>query len=193
MQITAENYQEEAMKFAQYHNDIRYPFGLIASEAGEVLGKVIKLIRDKDSLCDENGEPTEEAKKAIALEVGDCFWAVAAILREKGLDFYKKFGMDFKVERLIIGENTISKLYEAAAGLTYMASCLNGIVRSSASYMDAEAKERSVNLYSVDILNMLAAISLFIGYAPEQILQMNIDKLTDRNNRGVISGSGDYR
>lgn len=44
-----------------------------------------------------------------------------------------------------------------------------------------------------DVLWYLAACANAIGYDLEGIAQMNIDKLTDRQQRGVIKGNGDNR
>ena len=44
-----------------------------------------------------------------------------------------------------------------------------------------------------DVLFYVAAIASDIGYSLEEIAEMNIDKLTDRKARNVLSGSGDHR
>lgn len=44
-----------------------------------------------------------------------------------------------------------------------------------------------------DVLWFTAALADSIGYSLDDIAQNNIDKLTDRNRRGVITGSGDNR
>jgi NTP pyrophosphatase (non-canonical NTP hydrolase) len=44
-----------------------------------------------------------------------------------------------------------------------------------------------------DVLWMISAIASDTGLTLQDIAQHNIDKLTDRANRGVIKGSGDNR
>jgi NTP pyrophosphatase (non-canonical NTP hydrolase) len=44
-----------------------------------------------------------------------------------------------------------------------------------------------------DVLWYVAVISTEIGYSLEEIAQMNLDKLKDRAERGVLEGSGDNR
>jgi len=44
-----------------------------------------------------------------------------------------------------------------------------------------------------DVLWYLAALSEDLGFSLEEIAKMNIKKLTDRKERGVIQGSGDNR
>ncbi|WP_413455969.1 nucleoside triphosphate pyrophosphohydrolase family protein [Glutamicibacter sp. FR1] len=73
-------YQNEAMRTAIFPIDqgIEYTTLGLVSEAGEVAGKVKKIIRDHD------GNFSTEQKAAIADEVGDCLWYVAALARELG-------------------------------------------------------------------------------------------------------------
>ena len=44
-----------------------------------------------------------------------------------------------------------------------------------------------------DVRWFVALLSLLLGYTDEMIEQMNIDKLRDRAQRGVIDGNGDNR
>ena len=44
-----------------------------------------------------------------------------------------------------------------------------------------------------DVLFYIAAIAGDIGYSLEEIADMNISKLTDRQHRNALSGSGDHR
>lgn len=44
-----------------------------------------------------------------------------------------------------------------------------------------------------DCLWFVALLSLLLGYTLEEVGQMNIDKLKDRAQRGVIDGNGDNR
>ncbi len=55
----------------------------LASEAGEVAGKVKKAIRDN------NGIINDEIKKAIELELGDTLWYVSQTCKELHLDLEK--------------------------------------------------------------------------------------------------------
>ena len=44
-----------------------------------------------------------------------------------------------------------------------------------------------------DILWYVFRLIIELGFTPQQVLQMNIDKLNDRKARGVLGGSGDDR
>ena len=80
--MTFNDYQEAAMATAIYPTamSVVYPTIGLAGETGEVAEKVKKVIRDHDGRFDD------DARHAIALELGDVMWYVAAIARDLGLD-----------------------------------------------------------------------------------------------------------
>ena len=57
-----------------------YPALGLGEEAGEVIGKIKKILRD------DNGIVTEEKRQEIKKELGDVMWYVAAECNELGLD-----------------------------------------------------------------------------------------------------------
>lgn len=75
------DYQHNAVRTAIYGagNKIIYPALGLGSEAGEVLGKVKKVLRDN------NGEFTPELSAKIGEELADCLWYIAAIATDLGL------------------------------------------------------------------------------------------------------------
>ncbi len=70
-----QEYQTQASKTSIYNDAdvIIYPALGLFSEAGEVAGKIKKVLRDKNG----NFDPTEREK--IADEVGDVLWYIAAL------------------------------------------------------------------------------------------------------------------
>lgn len=73
-------YQNEAMRTAIYPVDqgIEYTTLGLVSEAGEVAGKVKKVIRDNAGVFDD------DKRDELADEVGDCLWYIAGLARELG-------------------------------------------------------------------------------------------------------------
>jgi len=61
------------------------------------------------------------------------------------------------------------------------------ILRDGAVDPEAIAKEIG------DLFYYLCRTCRAFGYNPSEVLQMNIDKLFDRKDRGVLQGSGDDR
>ena len=113
-----DTYQEQcASEFAFYPGMLVYPALGLAGEAGEVVEKVKKLIRDDEMPLDENfdtGVIDPEKRLAVALELGDVLFYVAMIADD-------------------------------------------------------------------------------IDYTLGEIAEMNLQKLSDRKDRGQLRGSGDYR
>ncbi len=76
-------YQLKCIKTAVYKNvgnNFVYPTLGLASEAGEVAGKIKKLERDKDNVVDD------KFRKTISKEIGDNLWYNAMLAFEFGLD-----------------------------------------------------------------------------------------------------------
>ena len=84
-EYTMNQYQADAAKTMIYKWKVIYPALGLANEAGEVLGKIKKLIRDND--VDFKGDSTIPAAKKveIAEELGDVLWYVAALAKDLNL------------------------------------------------------------------------------------------------------------
>jgi len=75
------DYQTQASKTAIYNDSdaIIYPALGLLSEAGEVAGKVKKVLRDKNGMFDP------EEREKIADEVGDVLWYMARLCSDLGI------------------------------------------------------------------------------------------------------------
>lgn len=80
--LTFKEYQEQAGTTAIYTADtaIQYLALGLASEAGEVAGKVKKVLRDKDGQFDADDIGN------LLKEAGDCLWYIAMLCDELGVD-----------------------------------------------------------------------------------------------------------
>lgn len=83
--LTMNDYQADTAATAIYKWKVVYPALGLASEAGEVCDKIKKLIRDHG--IDQGGlEDLKDAQRvAIASELGDCLWYIAALSRDLGI------------------------------------------------------------------------------------------------------------
>lgn len=140
--------------------------GLI-EEVGEVAGKLAKILRVKQSL----DTFSDEERVAIAKELGDVCWFVCVSVE--------------KPERVEERLTNFRPKYDVNLW-TY-----TGLVaRLSALSLDISL---NMPITAVFILSTVEEIGRRIGYTLEEIMQQNIDKLTDRQARGVINGNGDNR
>jgi NTP pyrophosphatase (non-canonical NTP hydrolase) len=73
-------YQKQAKQYAIYKDEVIYPALGLASEAGEVCGKIKKILRDK------NGVYNTEEKEVVAAEIGDVLWYLSALASDLHLD-----------------------------------------------------------------------------------------------------------
>ena len=89
--ITMNYYQQQAAGTAIYDTKhaVIYPALGLAAEAGEVANKVKKILRDG-----------KFDRKAIADEIGDCLWYIAALCR------------DLNVDMSDVAQENLEKLYD---------------------------------------------------------------------------------
>ena len=82
--LTFEQYQRRSKGTAIYPGagtvgGLTYSALGLSGESGEVAEKVKKMLRD------DGGELSDERREAIAKELGDVLWYVAAVARDAGL------------------------------------------------------------------------------------------------------------
>jgi NTP pyrophosphatase (non-canonical NTP hydrolase) len=82
MTMRIDDYQQEAITYAIYDPvwSVIYPSMGLAGEAGEVLNKVKKVLRDNEGIL------TDEVKANIASELGDVMWYAANLAEDLGYD-----------------------------------------------------------------------------------------------------------
>lgn len=99
MNLTLNEYQDQAASTAIYRDktgtEVLYPALGLGGEAGEVLEKVKKLIRDGDGIPNMS----LETKRELAKELGDVLWYVAALAGD----------LDYSLDK--IAEINLAKLF----------------------------------------------------------------------------------
>jgi len=85
MITSIDDYQKEAKKTAIYPDEFKvtYPALGLASEAGEVAGKVKKILRDMPGKWE--GDYSETQLKNLAAEIGDVLWYCAVLASDCGI------------------------------------------------------------------------------------------------------------
>lgn len=88
--MQASEYQSATAKTAIYptQSALAYLALGLAGEAGEVAGKVSKVIRDN------NGNLTSESNLQLKKEVGDCLWFISQLCNEYGWTLEELFDLN---------------------------------------------------------------------------------------------------
>ena len=172
--MTLSEYQEKAYSTAIYKDKIIYPvLGLANEFLSEYISKII------------NHKPEEE----IVDELMDAMWYVSAIATDLG----------FKLEYLFFSEDNINMFTEEEQFKAFCFS-LGTICGKVKKWMRDYDKKEMPKDYLKVIKSSLIFIIQYLStelkkykYTLEDALQMNIDKLQSRKERGVIKGDGDNR
>lgn len=152
-----DTYAEQAWDFAlPSARNVKYLSLGLWGEVGELASLVAKSIRDE----------TELDKTAVAKELGDLMWFVAAsaMFMDAGDDFTTLI----KDAEVIDNARTLVEEAEAVLDATIRTDFL-------------------------DLFDSVATLAHGVGYTLDEVLEMNLAKLQSRRDRGKITGSGDDR
>lgn len=174
--MNLDDYQKQAYEFAVYPQEykVTYPALGLCNEAGELCGKVKKWLR---------GDYEELPAEAIADELGDVLWYLAALCTDLGYRLSgcanrETFaGLEIKTEEQFDENEFIGKL---AIELAW--DCVE--FSHDTNYVAVSTR---------DILSDIILLAFAIGIPTKTVAQRNLAKLRDRAVRGVIRGDGDDR
>ena len=168
--MTFEDYRKSLLQFAKYPGAgtgspeaIAYCISGLCGEAGEFSEKLKKIYRD-------HGGDFEAHYEDLLLELGDVLWYYGQRLAEER-DQYRP---DFV--QLTIGYLECNSFF-----------C--DLVEGARELCAAAASSRWQYLVPPAVFNL----ALELGSSPEEIMDMNVKKLSSRKERGVLQGSGDHR
>ena len=91
-----------------------------------------------------------------------------------------------------LGENLIYPTLGLVGEAGEVADKIKKIIRDKGGVMEDSDREK-IALEVSDVCWYLAMLAYELDYTLGEIMQMNLDKLASRQQRGVISGSGDDR
>lgn len=167
-------YQTQALKTAQYPHEYKvlYPLLKLGGEIGEVSEKVGKTLRDHDG-------DFSTKKHDIALEIGDVLWYIAALSHDIGISL--EFPKDVTTE----GDEVFTTL-----NLQRLQGKL--VARIFESWEDS-VYPKAITRILKEILLSAGELAYLLGYSYLDIVNLNLEKLSSRKQRGVIGGSGDHR
>lgn len=81
------DYQVQAMNFAIFKDEykVMYPVLGLVNEAGEVAGKIKKVMRDTEEHVNEDGSLKDKTLAAIQSELGDVLWYLSVTAANLGM------------------------------------------------------------------------------------------------------------
>ena len=189
-----EEYRLKADVVAQYpgrmsKDGLVYCLMGVGGESGELLEKVKKIYRDKNSIIDE------EAKEWLIKEMGDIFWYCSQIYSETGENFSNLYLVpnyiseinhfqEYVSHSIIDKRNNINNLMKRCFLL------IKDVGRLLEKYVDETMSKYDLWIKVTNILFHLSAICLIIETTLENVANTNIEKLYTRKERGKLQGSG---
>lgn len=194
--LTLSDYQKEALKTSDEMNTLEYCVLGLVNEAGEVAGVVKKWLRG------DYDEATMRDK--MLSELGDVLWYVAVTADRAGVDL-SKFDYFEEIVWSIEWVDGISKykaLYDFSPSIKWrklfsesceLAEKCGSIGRVMFDDEDIISAYRPDEKDLYQVTHMIRFLSSCLGLTLRDIAAHNIAKLRDRQQRGVIRGSGDER
>lgn len=165
--IKLSQYKKDALSTAFYPNfgeNLPYPIIAVFEESGELLEKL-----------DEGANP-----KDIAKELGDILWYSAMIFHELNEDFVFSIKKEYMTtDKLMVHNCRIAGIVKKSQRDD------NGVLN--------DEKRKLLKEHLNYVLTFVYNVANQIGFTIEDVCDMNIKKIEDRQKRGKLSGSGDDR
>lgn len=174
--LTLSDYQKEALKTSDETNTLEYCVLGLVSEAGEVAGVVKKWLRG------DYGEATMRAK--MLDELGDVLWYVALTAD--------------RVKESMLGRVTFTEFHEFTWNALEpdsrrLGRLVSFLVHGTTEAVMADGDFQNIRDCLPGTVASLSNLAFITGHTLDGIAAHNIAKLRDRQQRGVIRGSGDRR
>lgn len=125
----------------------------------------------------------------IVRELGDCAWYCAAIADELGMPLSEVAKRGVLPPQGMAGARLLTRLIKQY-GL--VANTLKRMLRDKDGGLTKEAEENLIKATG----SMVATIRILAGFYEvgfDRMLSINVEKLADRKERGVLKGEGDKR
>lgn len=172
-------YQSKALETAKYPVIARsyiYPLLGLTGEYFEFL----KAIDEAEQPFYENEEEYKKRGELIKKEAGDVLWYIAVLAHE----------MDFRLEYI-----NISKMFltQEERDLGDKIGQLNELVKKTFRDNAGKLELPKAHLIMAQIVNAFIGTVEICDLDIDEIAEINIAKIKDRKERGVLSGSGDNR
>lgn len=164
----------------EQHAQGMYAALALGEELGELCGKVtstaINESRDRDTL----------------LELGDVAFYVFLLASNFGIDPIQ-FGFRRRWQSALSRADRVTLAMQLAVTT---GGHIQGLVKKLHRDSAGIATPEMISTLTGDLhklVSYLSTIAYFIGYAPDDVMAENINKILSRKARGTLAGSGDHR
>lgn len=179
---TFDDYQQLTTKTARYpdgEDGMTYLVEGLASESGEVFGKLKRILRGDYKF-------TDKVKKEIGMELGDVCWYWAQILLRNRISMGKFIINDI---------DTFNKKHYDDVTDRYLHRNTSILYRNVATYVDSYFVGRiTATKLQIAFMSSMTVIGIManqIGLGMDWVINKNISKLSARKKKNTIKGTGD--
>ena len=169
------------MNTAVYHaigKNPGYPGLGLPDETGEVFEKVDMLL--SSGVSDPDG---------VADEIGDVYWYIAALSHELKIDLTELDGPEAAMDGFVSVPHVSAMLVSCK-----IAGHVKKIIREGKRGKKYATRVEDITKLLIELDTLLRMVIRFqTPYTREQVFERNINKLSDRKDRGVLHGDGDNR
>jgi len=176
MEQFLQQYSQQAMNTAIYPNvggNLSYPSKALVDEWGEIAEKIW-------------GFTPPFSEHDLQMEFGDGYWEANALSQEMGYSF----------SELIMESADMYVQYEHADDLVKRGYLLLSNVMGRLKKFERDGSAQQLvraRLFLVQFFAVFGALVNGYGFELQDILEMNLAKLSDRQDRNVLGGDGDNR
>lgn len=181
------DYQKLAIATAIYPNlgnNITYPVLGLVGETSELYDKIHNTFKDKSFCIDA------EIIKDIKKEIGDVFWYISAICHE--LRMHLDIDKEMEKNSEVIGDCHKEFMSYMIMNSGRIAEICKKMIRDDKGVLTEQRKDMFICQINYLVRN-LYVVTKCLGINVIEVLQMNIDKLYSRKDRGKLQGDGDNR
>lgn len=196
-----DKYQAFVAETAIFPNDrgIQYCVTKLNGEIGEFNAKVANAIGVGVGFTDYYFESLPPgARMPMIMELGDITWYVTALARQLDISL-RDIANSWPNEEYQDGVTFIGQaLYMSGYG-GEIAEVTGKMIRDSGSdgtntsFLQSVTYRQKIHVALVRLLAVLQSLASTMNYSFEDVINVNVEKLSSRRARGVLTGSGDNR
>ena len=174
-------YQQLSARTAIYPREhaVVYPALGLVGECGEIANKFKKVLRD------DAGAIQPEKRTQLIDEIGDVLWYAAGLARDLGIRVHDQWA--------VLLPKYLPTLSKCVLRITSLAGEIASAVEFQLDQTCADEPIARIEHRIANIVQFCNCILFHLGSNAAEAMQLNLDKLFSRQERGTLKGAGDNR